>query len=217
MRKYDVILFDLDGTLTASKPGIIHCIRLALDTYNVPYTDAQLDKMVGPPFVISMREILGVDDDELILKMIDVYRGQYEIDGWKECEIYDGIIDLLKDLNANGFRVALATSKPIKFSSIMINGLGLAPYFEFLGGSLSDSSNETKSDIINHALDNMKVTDKSRVLMVGDRLYDIVGAHKSGVDVAAVRWGYGDDEEFKRYGADYIVSTPSDLFALLTK
>lgn len=214
MKNYEYILFDLDGTLTDSKPGIIKCIRYALDKKNIPYTEAVLDKMVGPPFRISMHDFLGLEMD-VIEQLISLYRGEYQKDGWRDCSIYDGVESMLDELQKAVKHLAVATSKPIKFTDIMMDGLNLRRYFDFVGGASSDASKEAKCDVIQLALDNLKVDDKSKVLMVGDRLYDIVGAKICGVDVAAVLYGYGDREEFEEYGADYILETPQDVVDLV--
>lgn len=217
MRKYDTILFDLDGTIVESKPGIVKCIHDALVRYDVPHTSAQLDKMIGPPFQVSMREILGLSDPVLIENLIAVYRVEYGAGGWKDCSVYAGVEQLLSRLNDDGFCVCMATSKPLKFSEMMMEGLGLSKYFTFIGGTVSDSTPETKSDVINNVLSTLKITDKSRVLMVGDRLYDVVGAHTSGVKAAGILWGYGSREEFADCNADYVIETPDALYNFLTE
>ena len=90
MKYYDYILFDLDGTLTDSKPGIIECIAYALEKENVPYTNQILDKMVGPPFRVSMHDFLGLEMPE-IEKLIGIYRGVYEEYGYKNCKVFEGV------------------------------------------------------------------------------------------------------------------------------
>lgn len=217
MKTYDYILFDLDGTVTDSKPGIITCIKYALDGKGIKYPDESIfDKMVGPPFRVSMKEFLGLDMP-VIEQLISLYRGKYEVDGWKDCRIYDGMTDVFKTLKAAGKRLAIATSKPQKFTDIMIGGLELDKYFDFVGGATCDASKETKADVINLVLENLQAQDKSKVLMIGDRLYDIEGAHIVGVDCAAVMWGYGNAAEFEKYGAEYVLNSPDDILKLVLK
>jgi len=216
MKNYDYILFDLDGTITDSKPGIVHCIRYALDKKGISCADSILDKMVGPPFRVSMKEFLGLEMP-VIEELISLYRGLYEVEGWRECSIYDGIVPTLKTLKKGGKHLAVATSKPMKFTEMMIKGLDLEKYFDFVGGASSDASKESKSDVIELVLKNLKIEDKSKVLMVGDRLYDIVGAKTVGIDVAGVLWGYGSEDELKEYGADYLLKTPDDVCKLVLK
>lgn len=214
MKNYKYVLFDLDGTVTDSKPGIVNCIRYALDSKGIAYTSDVLDQMVGPPFRVSMKEFFGLELDE-IEDLITLYRGKYEAGGWRDCKIYDGVTDMLAKLKAAGKTLAIATSKPIKFTSIMVDGLDLRKYFAYVGGASTDASKEAKADVIELVLENLKVEDKSEVLMVGDRKYDIIGAKTVGVDCVGVLWGYGSVEELKSYGADYFANTPSELVQML--
>lgn len=214
MKNYDYILFDLDGTLTDSKPGITECIAYALEKENIPYTNDILDQMVGPPFRVSMHDFLGLEIDE-IEKLIEIYRGVYEVYGYKNCKVFDGVRDMLSALKHAGKVLAVATSKPIKFTQMIMRDFELGKYFDYVAGASSDASKEAKSDVIQSALDNLHIEDKSKVLMVGDRLYDIEGAHAQGVDCAAVLYGYGSKEEFEKYGAEYILSSPKDVVELV--
>ena len=214
MKNYDYILFDLDGTLTDSKPGITQCIAYALDKENVPYTNQILDKMVGPPFRVSMHDFLGLEMPE-IEKLIEIYRGVYEEYGYKNCKVFEGVREMLAGLKNAGKILGVATSKPIKFTQMIMRDFDLGKYFDYVAGASSDASKEAKSDVIQGALENLGVKDKSKVLMVGDRLYDIEGAHAQGVDCAAVLYGYGSKEEFEKYKAEYILNAPDDVVKLV--
>ena len=213
-KQYDYILFDLDGTLIDSKPGIVECIRYALDKEGVPYTSDVLDKMIGPPFRVSMHDFLG-QDEKSIEKLIALYRGEYEKYGWKHCRVFDGVRDMLAKLQSAGKRLAVATSKPIKFTDMIVKGFDIEKFFDVVGGASSDASKEAKCDVINDVLERLDVTDKRKVLMVGDRMYDIDGAHVSGIDVCAVLYGYGSQSEFEEHGAEYIVDLPCDVCNLV--
>lgn len=214
MKYYDYILFDLDGTLTDSKPGIIECIAYALEKENVPYTNQILDKMVGPPFRVSMHDFLGLEMPE-IEKLIGIYRGVYEEYGYKNCKVFEGVEQMLSALKNAGKVLGVATSKPIKFTQMIMRDFDLGKYFDYVAGASSDASKEAKSDVIQGALENLGVKDKSKVLMVGDRLYDIEGAHMQGIDCAAVLHGYGSKEEFEEYKAEYILAAPDDVVKLV--
>lgn len=214
MKYYDYILFDLDGTLTDSKPGIIECIAYALEKENVPYTNQILDKMVGPPFRVSMHDFLGLEMPE-IEKLIGIYRGVYEEYGYKNCKVFEGVEQMLSALKNAGKVLGVATSKPIKFTQMIMRDFDLGKYFDYVAGASSDASKEAKSDVIQGALENLGVKDKSMVLMVGDRLYDIEGAHMQGIDCAAVLYGYGSKEEFEEYKAEYILAAPDDVVKLV--
>jgi len=214
MKVYDYILFDLDGTIIDSKPGIFTCIKYALDKKNIKYTPDILDKMIGPPFRVSMHDFLGLEMP-LIEELIEYYRGLYETEGWKDCKVYNDVEYLFNCLKSNGKKLAVATSKPLKFTNLIVDGFDIRKYFDFVGGSTSDASKESKSDVINLVLEKLNVKDKSKVLMIGDRLYDIEGAHICGIDCAAILWGYGNKEEFIEYKADYILETPKDVSNLI--
>ena len=214
MKYYDYILFDLDGTLNDSKPGIIECIAYALEKENVPYTNQILDKMVGPPFRVSMHDFLGLEMPE-IEKLIGIYRGVYEEYGYKNCKVFEGVEQMLSALKNAGKVLGVATSKPIKFTQMIMRDFDLGKYFDYVAGASSDASKEAKSDVIQGALENLGVKDKSKVLMVGDRLYDIEGAHMQGIDCAAVLYGYGSKEEFEEYKAEYILAAPDDVVKLV--
>lgn len=216
MKDYDYILFDLDGTLTDSKPGIVECIRHALKHENISYDEAVLDKMVGPPFRVSMHDFLGLEMP-MIEKLIWLYRGEYEVYGYKHLNVYDGVRDMLTALKSAGKKIALATSKPIKFTSMIMKEFDLEKYFDFIGGASSDSSKELKCDVINMGLEALGVKDKSKALMVGDRLYDIEGARICSIDSMGVLYGYGSREEFEEYNATYIAVTPQDVVAQILK
>lgn len=209
--RYDTVFFDLDGTITDSKPGILKCIRHALDEKGIAYTDAQLDLMVGPPFRVSMREILGVHDVALVEDMIRIYRAEYEVSGWRDCKVYDGMEELFERLKKAGKRLAVATSKPLRFTVMMLDALELSHYFDFIGGAESDSSRDSKIEVIRYVMENLSMSDAKGALMVGDRLYDIDGAKQANMDSAGVLWGYGSKEELEAHGADYIFSSPKEL------
>ena len=211
MGGYDTVFFDLDGTITDSKPGILKCIRHALDAKGVPYTEEQLDQMVGPPFRVSMRDILGVTDTAIIEDMIRLYRGEYEVSGWRDCTVYPGMRELFARLKEGGIRLAVATSKPIRFTVMMLDGLELSRYFDFIGGAESDSSRDSKIAVIRYVMENLGMRSPEGALMVGDRLYDMDGAKEAGMHSAGVLWGYGGREELIAHGADYLFSSPEKL------
>lgn len=211
MGGYDTVFFDLDGTITDSKPGILKCIRHALDAKGMPYTEEQLDQMVGPPFRVSMRDILGVTDTVIIEDMIRLYRGEYEVSGWRDCTVYPGMRELFARLKEGGIRLAVATSKPLKFTVMMLDGLELSRYFDFIGGAESDSSRDSKIAVIRYVMENLGMRSPEGALMVGDRLYDMDGAKEAGMHSAGVLWGYGGREELIAHGADYLFSSPEKL------
>ena len=216
-QKYNTILFDLDGTLIDSKPGILTAIRKTLSAFDIPYTEAIIDQMVGPPFRISMKELLGINDMSIIEQLIKVYRGHYKAGDWRGCSIYEGVVDMLSKLKSEGYTLGLATSKPLQYTTIIMEELGLDKYFDYVGGATGDATAELKTDVINVVLKNLNVTCLDSVLMIGDRLYDVEGARASGVDSMGILWGYGNRAEHESCGADYIMSSTDEVVDFLTK
>lgn len=217
MKKYDVILFDLDGTLTDSSPGIINSILYALKKYDiiVENTD-ELRKFLGPPLHESFRDFYGFDEDKA-MEAVSFYREYFSTKGLLENTVYDGIPMLLQNLKNSGKRLILATSKPQEFTNRIMNHFDLTKYFEFIAGSNMDGTRSKKAEVIAFALNSCDVTDMANAVMVGDRKHDIIGAKAVGIDSIGVEYGYGDYDELSSAGATYIVKTIEKLEELLTQ
>ncbi|MGN0535195.1 MAG: HAD family hydrolase [Eubacterium sp.] len=214
MKNYDVILFDLDGTLTDSSPGIINSIIYALNKCGISVEDtAILRKFLGPPLHESFKEFYGFDDKKA-MQATNFYREYFRAKGLLENEVYDGIPELLKNLADNGKRLIVATSKPQEFTDRIMQHFDLTEYFEFVAGSNMDGTRSKKAEVIEYALNKCQITDKSKVVMVGDRKHDIIGAKAVGIDSIGVEYGYGDYDELKSAGATHIAKTVNDLKVL---
>lgn len=215
MKKYDVILFDLDGTLTDSSPGIINSIVYALKKYNISVENTDdLRKFLGPPLHESFRDFYGFDDEKS-MEAVGFYREYFSTKGLLENEVYSGIREMLEDLKENGKRLILATSKPQPFTDRIMEHFDLAKYFEFIAGSNMDGTRSKKAEVIAYALESCGIMGKSNVVMVGDREHDIIGATTVGIDSIGVEYGYGDYDELSDAGATYIVKTVEELKELL--
>lgn len=211
MKKYDVILFDLDGTLTDSSPGIMNSIVYALKKYNIRVENTDdLRKFLGPPLHESFRDFYGFDDEKS-MEAVGFYREYFSTKGLLENEVYSGIREMLEDLKDNGKRLILATSKPQPFTDRIMEHFDLANYFEFIAGSNMDGTRSKKAEVIAYALESCGITGKSNVVMVGDREHDIIGAKTVGIDSVGVEYGYGDYDELYDAGATYIVKTVEGL------
>lgn len=211
MKNYDVILFDLDGTLTDSSPGIINSIIYALNKYGISVADtAVLRKFLGPPLHESFKEHFGFDDEKA-MEAVHYYREYFSTKGLLENEVYDGVYELLKCLSDNGKRLVVATSKPQQFTDRIMKHFDLEKYFEFIAGSNMDGTRSKKAEVIEYALNKCRITDRSNVVMVGDRKHDIIGAKIVGIDSIGVEYGYGDYDELNTAGATYIVKTVNEL------
>ena len=215
MKNYDVILFDLDGTLTDSSQGIINSIVYALKKYDIAVEDtAELNNFLGPPLHESFRNFYGFDEKKA-MEATCFYREYFRTKGIFENQVYSGIPTMLKQLSDEGKRLVLATSKPQEFTNRIMEHFDLAKYFEFIAGSNMDGTRSKKADVIEYALMECRITDKSKAVMVGDRKQDIIGAKAVGIDSIGVEYGYGAYEELNNADATYIVKTVSELEDLL--
>ncbi len=206
------ILFDLDGTLTDPKEGIINSVRYALRAYMdaVPAAD-ELMGFIGPPLQDSFMDFLGVDRAEAV-RAVEIYREYFADKGIYENRAMDGMTDLLERLKASGRTLAVATSKPQIFAERVIKQYGMEPYFEVLVGSELDGRRTRKSEVI---LEAMRLLGAKTAVMVGDRRHDIIGAKEAGIPSVGVRFGYADEGELEAAGADYIAATVEELGDIL--
>lgn len=215
MKNYTTILFDLDGTLTDPWLGITTCVQYALNAFGVEDVPLEnLTKFIGPPLKESFMEYYGFDADQAELA-VEKYRERFHDTGIFENKVYLGIPELLTSIRDAGKRLAVASSKPEVFVVRILEHFDLAGYFEVVKGSHLDGRRTKKSEVIEAALEELKFTDRSKVLMVGDRLHDVEGAKEAGLDCAGVTFGYGGFEELEAAGATYIVDTPEALEALI--
>ena len=139
----------------------------------------------------------------------------YEDKGWKENRVYDGVFEMLEELKGRGKILGLATNKPQHSMGWIMEYFGLDKYFDFMGGSDEKVGRNGKSKVIDFTLENLGITDKSRVVMIGDRKYDTEGALKSGIDTIGVEYGYGTKEELIASGVIDTVKTPMELCEIL--
>ena len=205
------VLFDLDGTLTDSGPGIMAGVQYALNKYGMEVDDfSRLRCFIGPPLKEQFQKFCGFSDEEGV-RAVEYYREYYRDKGIFENEVYDGISELLRELKGAGLKVIMATSKPEAFAVTIAEHFGISRYFDFIGGSLMDGRRTKKSEVIEYVLDAAGVEERSTVLMIGDRDYDILGAKEAGVHSLGVLYGYGSREELAAAGADFLAEKPEDV------
>ena len=209
--KYKTIFFDLDGTITDSAPGIMNSIKYALEKNHLPMlSEEQLRSFIGPPLRGQFCKVCGLADEESA-RMVEDYREYYRDKGIFENNVYDGVIEMLEKLRKKGFRLAIATSKPEKYAKIIIDHFHLTKYFACVAGMEMDGGRGTKAQVITYALEKNDITDKSKVLMIGDREHDVVGAHENGLDCLGILYGFGSRKEFEEAGANYIRGNVEDI------
>jgi phosphoglycolate phosphatase len=183
-----LVIFDLDGTLTDSAPGIVASFLQALGAIGATAPDGDLAGLVvGPPMHQTLTS-MGLGDRAS--EAFAAYRADYTTRGWAMNSLFDGISDLLTDLRAVGVRLAVATSKNELTARQIIEHFGIDAHFEVIAGASSDGSRSAKADVVAHALAQLGPLPE-RVLMVGDRSHDVKGAAAHGIDTVVVEWGYG--------------------------
>lgn len=215
--KYEVILFDLDGTLTESGPGIVNAVEYTLQKYGIDEPDKEKHKrFIGPPLKVSFMKYYGFTEEN-VAEAVAVFRSYYHEKGIYENSAYPGTRRMLADLSSRGYRLAVATSKARPMAEIVIPRFGLADHLEGIYAAEMDGRFGTKSAVIEHAMEEMGVTDKSKVLMIGDREHDILGAKACGIDSMGVLYGYGSRDELEAAGADMIADTVEDIVKTLDK
>lgn len=211
------VLFDLDGTITDSAPGIVNSVAYTLDKYGIPYSDKkELEEFVGPPLAKQFEIFCGFSEEESY-RAVDVYREYYSSKGIFENSVYDGIIPMLKRLKDKGYKVVVATSKPERMAKIIADHFDIEKYFDFIGGAHMDGRRTDKKEVIEYVLKNSGVSDPDEVIMVGDRKYDVAGAHELGIKCIAVLFGYGSKNELQDAGADYMADTPEEIAEIIER
>ncbi len=206
----DAVLLDLDGTLSDSRPGIESCLRAAMAEMGHPLDPAvDLGWAIGPPTEDVFGRLLAPFGDARVSETVAVYRRHYAAGGWSDNTPYDGIAAALAEL-AGRFTLCLATSKRIDFARQILAHFGFARHFAGIHGAELDGSRSHKPELIAHVLATHGL-DPARTVMVGDRQYDITGAHANRVRAIGVLWGYGSAAEFDAAGADLVIGHPREL------
>lgn len=208
-KKKTTLFFDLDGTLTDPMMGITKSVQYALKKSGVIEEDLwNLTKFIGPPLMDSFQRYYGFSEEKARQAVL-YYREYFAPTGKFENVVYDGIPEMLEELKAKGFTLAVATSKPEVFAKDILEHFDLKKYFDFVGGALLDGRTD-KAEVITYVLDSLGVA-KEEVLMIGDREHDIIGAAKNQLDSVGVLYGYGDRAEHEACGAGWIVETVEEL------
>ncbi len=217
MRK-EYILFDLDGTLTDPKVGICTSAQYALADQGITVENIDdLTAFIGPPLQYSFQKFYGMDEEQ-VSRAIVKFRERMNAGGKFENEVYPGIPQLLRRLKAQGFHLAVASSKAEDTVKEIMVHFGIAQYFEAMVGSVPNEPDSEKEDVIQDALNRLfhyGMIRKASVVMVGDRCFDVDAANAMGLTSVAVRYGYAPDGELEASEPDYIVATVEELERLL--
>lgn len=212
MALFDYVIFDFDGTVVDTGEGIFRSLQYAFEQMGDRVPDfSELRRFIGPPIHYSFTTFYGVSE-ERVDDYIKKYRERYSEKGIYESVVYEGMSELFDKLRQEGVKVGIASSKPQRFIHSVSEYLKISDKLDAVVGVKIDNSNHsTKTGLVLEAMKQLGATDKSRVLMVGDRFYDIDGAAGAGVKSCGVLWGYGSESEFREHNADFIVSAPEDI------
>lgn len=209
------IFFDLDGTLTDSAPGILNCVRYALDKMGVDPTDkATAANFIGPPLLHSFAKHYGMDE-AAARQAVVYYRERFSTVGLFENSVYDGVPELLAALQKAGRRLVLATSKPEVYTLRILEHFDLARYFAHVSGATLDGSRDEKLDVLRYGMTLCGLRDGAGCAMVGDRATDIEAGHACGMTGVGVLYGGGDRAELAQ--AEHLVESPAALTPLLLR
>lgn len=212
-----IILFDLDGTVTDPKEGITRSVQYALAQLGIHVDDLDtLEPFIGPPLLDSFMLHFGMDE-ATARGAIEQYRVRYRDGGIFESTLYGGMDALLASLKASGHKVLLATSKPEVFARQILAHFGIDGHFDIIAGSELDNTRTDKAEVIRYALARLPGADPAQAVMIGDTRFDILGAKAAGLASIGVLYGYGDEASLREAGADWIVPDVASLAALLTQ
>ncbi|MBN1312294.1 MAG: HAD hydrolase-like protein [Anaerolineae bacterium] len=209
------LLFDLDGTLTNPKEGIIRSIQHALRGMGRPVPDSKdLEWCIGPPLRELFSKLLDSKDDTVIEQTVVLFRERFATIGKYENQVYPGAAEMLMQLTQEGYSLFLATSKAVVYTHDILEHFDLSQYFDGIYGSELDGRLSDKGELIDVILHQEAILPE-RAMMIGDRRHDIEGAKQNGLRTGGVTYGYGSVEELTNAGADILFHSPADIARFL--
>lgn len=225
MKKYDIALFDLDGTLSESGEGILECVRMIFSEMKRPLPpEEEIRKFIGPPMYESLKRV-GFDHKDAEIG-VEIYKRNFIKTGIYKNKVYDGMFDVLDKLKAEGVRLGVASTKYQVFTDRIIKMLKLDKYFDVVGGSTSltgdslesEKPRHDKVEVMNYVIDSLKTNRDETAVMIGDTRFDADGAAKTGCDFIGCLFGYGTKQEMQEYytiGTPLFAQTPSDIASFI--
>ena len=217
MSKYRYALFDLDGTLTDPGEGITKSVQYALAKFGICVENRrELYCFIGPPLHESFEVYYEFSRPDA-MRAVEYYREYYAGKGIFENLVYEGIEETLAQLQAQGVKICLATSKPELYAKQILEHFALDGYFTAIAGSEMDGTRTKKAEVVERALMLLGNPDAADCIMIGDREHDVLGGAAHGLDTLGVLFGYGNREELARAGATYLAKTPADIVKIIRK
>lgn len=208
------VLFDLDGTLTDPFLGITRSVAYSLKSFGIEVHDLNVLKpFIGPPLDESFQKYYHMNQADSLLA-VERYREYFSRQGLYENQVYEGIEDLLRRLKKEGYLLYVCTSKPEFFSRQILEHFALIDYFDGVFGATLDGQRKQKGDVIAYCLQQTHLQ-SHECLMIGDRMYDVVGAHRHHIPCIGVLYGYGSREELVEYHCEAIANDLSELYEII--
>ena len=214
---FDLILFDLDGTITDSGEGITKSVQYALSKLGIEEPDLEnLRKFIGPPLIDSFEKYYGFSREEAI-RAREIFNERYQPIGWMENRPYDGMEEVLKALKENGKMLGIATSKPADTAERVLTYFGLREYFPVFCASPLNGIGGERAGRIQAAIEDAKALgcEAKNVIMVGDTKFDVLGAHECNIPCVGVTWGFAVEGEFEACDTEFVVDTMDELLNVL--
>lgn len=215
--KYDLILFDVDGTLTDSGEGITKSVQYTLEKYGIIEPDLNnLRKFIGPPLIDSFMKYYGFSKEESV-RARNIFNERYQPIGWMENRPYDGIEAVLDELQKAGIMMGVATSKPEGVANKVLEYFDLKKYFSVICAAPNNGLNGEKPGRIRAAIEEARTLgcEAKNVIMVGDTRFDVLGAHECGIPCVGVTWGFAVEGEFEACDTEFVVDTMEELLNIL--
>ena len=215
--KFDSVLFDLDGTLTNSLPGIARSIQHVLKILSpagtaIP-TEAELRWCVGPPLRELFQRLLITTDQSVIEKAVKLYIERYERIGFRESRVYPGVPEMLAAVAPNR-RLILVTSKLTESAEKVLAEFSLRKYFEGVYGTDHHGKPSNKSELVQTAIKQHQLS-PSTTAIVGDRHHDVAAGKTNALFTIGVTYGYGTPEELTTANPNKICTTPAEVTTTL--
>ncbi len=208
------VLWDLDGTVLASKQGVFRSVEYALNRLSLPIpTESDLIAFLGPPLHEGFSKVCHVPN-ALVDDAVRLYREYYNGGGKLEASIFEGVADTLKLLQENGIPSFITTSKPQIFAKQILSHFQIDNLFSAIYGSELDGTRSHKDEVLRYCISEQHL-DTDSIVLVGDRHFDVFGAQKVGIPCIGVLYGYGTRNELEKAGANHIVENASELQSLL--
>ena len=207
------VLFDLDGTIINSEEGITKCVQHALRHFGIEEPDLKsLRFFIGPPLEMNFKEKYGFTDEQAWEGVIK-YRERFDVKGIFECELYEGVAEVIKQLHEAGYVISIASSKPEVACERILEHFSLLPYFDMVVGASLDKTISTKAQVLEELGRRMadKHISKEEMILVGDTKFDVLGANTFGIPCIGVDYGFGTREELEKAGAVAVCSSIKEV------